>query len=1203
MQSGCLWQDSLRKNSEPRHSSAPKSRKTMSSSRYVLRIGRGYRDDNQQKMTRNETHFCLSCRQSTTEDKSYFARCCCRTLHFLCQDCYITRTTFLDGWPMQCCSTVFYKNCFKVPDAIINQQQPNCDACLLYEPKYALPCEHKICLTCYKKNLYVKLIDTDTGAKQQWWINCDIHDKNHLFTIKRVHTMARENGRYLRRLGCVECRKHIVGNCVRLKCNHFACEQCIKRGLHRCPMCDEDVQGEEVNLTGSEQDFQESLSQVVTFIESENENTQVKDPFFTTCTFHQKKVFAALSCSEFTCVCIECIADMVINKDNYKINGSELVKEYAICTCSKLSAKHLLPVKYLKIVASRKVYVKDLEYGCCSTCLCWKEALLQIDDCGHSYCKGCVRRLLDSNESVTMPVTQIHGDRQFVVCSVYNCQGTIPLDQLNQCYKTNSTEEKLDVKIQENVFERKGVQKGDLSLSGEELPKTPGFRGQGSAVSDGTQSNNSPRTKKNEKAAQGKLSLNREASSRDKETTARSPEDRQTPSMSPSTSVTEEKDFDMLENTLNEKDGTSLTLTPSDITHDTERCKNHSPKNKSETYLKEMPTSSFCSQDKCQKLKEVKQKIHFKTSSTIGCSTMNCSKEAVVTFCDCCHRKCIDCLLEMPEETEKAVCGIGFWNVCKTEIPMQPLKEYIMNIKKKSATYLKEKPRWGKCSQAKCSKTAVVEFRACSHRMCNDCAAAKVSERRRTMICKGLIKYTFHCTHEIPTKIVREYLHNYGEEKMEWSSVENMKDVCDNPDCEAEKSMKGNIRQTLSCNHRLCIICFSAQKQNKGDVIKCKVPTCTSSQGKSKIQTPSDIKPEILGIPNIGLTCYASCVLQVLGQTPGFKDILNKYCFSSGENHMETLLKKLLENVNVGEESNYVLNWRLMEQLMARIFRIDESFRRYQENDCHSFIMSLLNALMKEETEKKKHPENAEKTIGCDTDSDEATVTKKSTAEKIDSCRSKEVVAPQRKKEKSSCPTTLFESRLTSLFTYNDCSHEENVDDQLFYSLLIPVREDVYSLENGLDVFFNREEFSQGALPCRECNVRREKTITTRSLQMSEAPKILMLQLARFEEVSTVVDGYLKELRKTDHPVKFQMTLRVNRDYTIDKKELEYELYGVVLHRGSMLGGHYTSYVRKQHTNRWFYCSDSTVREIKEERIFQEGIARNAYVLFYSRKT
>ena len=57
-----------------------------------------------------------------------------------------------------------------------------------------------------------------------------------------------------------------------------------------------------------------------------------------------------------------------------------------------------------------------------------------------------------------------------------------------------------------------------------------------------------------------------------------------------------------------------------------------------------------------------------------------------------------------------------------------------------------------------------------------------------------------------------------------------------------------------------------------------------------------------------------------------------------------------------------------------------------------------------------------------------------------------------------------------------------------------------------------------------------------------------------------------------------------------------YELYGVVVHFGSGVGGHYISYVRVG--GKWYCCDDSKVT------LSSPGaeIDTNAYLLFYSKK-
>ncbi|KAK6038479.1 hypothetical protein COOONC_24016 [Cooperia oncophora] len=84
------------------------------------------------------------------------------------------------------------------------------------------------------------------------------------------------------------------------------------------------------------------------------------------------------------------------------------------------------------------------------------------------------------------------------------------------------------------------------------------------------------------------------------------------------------------------------------------------------------------------------------------------------------------------------------------------------------------------------------------------------------------------------------------------------------------------------------------------------------------------------------------------------------------------------------------------------------------------------------------------------------------------------------------------------------------------------------------------------------------------------------------------------------------------------EKRLLYSLYGVVVHSGSLSGGHYIAYVKSRHRlkqngtttienlceesdinndGQWYYCSDSQVLAVNENRV----LSAEAYILFYER--
>lgn len=57
-----------------------------------------------------------------------------------------------------------------------------------------------------------------------------------------------------------------------------------------------------------------------------------------------------------------------------------------------------------------------------------------------------------------------------------------------------------------------------------------------------------------------------------------------------------------------------------------------------------------------------------------------------------------------------------------------------------------------------------------------------------------------------------------------------------------------------------------------------------------------------------------------------------------------------------------------------------------------------------------------------------------------------------------------------------------------------------------------------------------------------------------------------------------------------------YDLFGVIVHHGTINAGHYTSFVK--HCGRWYNCDDAWVVAVTEEEVRRA----RAYLLFYARR-
>ena len=118
-------------------------------------------------------------------------------------------------------------------------------------------------------------------------------------------------------------------------------------------------------------------------------------------------------------------------------------------------------------------------------------------------------------------------------------------------------------------------------------------------------------------------------------------------------------------------------------------------------------------------------------------------------------------------------------------------------------------------------------------------------------------------------------------------------------------------------------------------------------------------------------------------------------------------------------------------------------------------------------------------------------------------------------------------------------------------------------------------------------------------LDASALPHVLVLHLKRFSHSKR------GRMTKKSTFVRFQERFSV-QEFTIRREDVEckdddfiYELYGVVVHMGSLNSGHYVAYVRGVEEDQWFYISDARVEAVSKERVLKS----EAYLLFYSRSS
>lgn len=126
---------------------------------------------------------------------------------------------------------------------------------------------------------------------------------------------------------------------------------------------------------------------------------------------------------------------------------------------------------------------------------------------------------------------------------------------------------------------------------------------------------------------------------------------------------------------------------------------------------------------------------------------------------------------------------------------------------------------------------------------------------------------------------------------------------------------------------------------------------------------------------------------------------------------------------------------------------------------------------------------------------------------------------------------------------------------------------------------------------CPKCKEHRQ---ATKQLELWNTPEILLIHLKRFENQRSFSD-------KIDAVVDFPIEGLDMTPYVVDSVVEDgciYDLFAVDNHYGGLGGGHYTSYVKNNIDNRWYYFDDSRVSSTDPKK----SVAGSAYLLFYCKR-
>ncbi|KAG0703689.1 hypothetical protein DFH29DRAFT_1041863 [Suillus ampliporus] len=268
-----------------------------------------------------------------------------------------------------------------------------------------------------------------------------------------------------------------------------------------------------------------------------------------------------------------------------------------------------------------------------------------------------------------------------------------------------------------------------------------------------------------------------------------------------------------------------------------------------------------------------------------------------------------------------------------------------------------------------------------------------------------------------------------------------------------------------------------------------------------------------------------------------------------------------------------------------KLKELNEAFRNTMHQDAHEFLNYLLNKIVEEIEEEKKH-------LQIPIDDSAHSVKSSSTAS--------QPLVMTASTSSAGSPSTgntfihqIFEGILTSETRCLTC---ENVSsrDESFLDLSIDI-------EQNSSVTACLRQFSASEMLCQRnkffCDGCCDLQEAEKRMKIKRLPNVLALHLKRFKYQEDV-QKYIKLAYRVAFPFELRLFNTIDDAENPDRL---YELFAIVVHIGNGPNhGHYVSIIKTMGT--WLVFDDETVDSIKESDIhkyFGESNSGSAYVLYY----
>jgi len=334
----------------------------------------------------------------------------------------------------------------------------------------------------------------------------------------------------------------------------------------------------------------------------------------------------------------------------------------------------------------------------------------------------------------------------------------------------------------------------------------------------------------------------------------------------------------------------------------------------------------------------------------------------------------------------------------------------------------------------------------------------------------------------------------------------------------------------------------------------------------------------LIGLHNLGNTCYINACIQILSNTYELHDVLHSKSF---QKHLKddddgVITKEWNDLQNV----MWSKNGKLSPQRFIHFVRAVAQkkgytlFSGFSQNDSCEFVMFFLEIIHKSASREVSFSINGTPNNDVDKLALQCYKTKKEIYEKEYS-------------EMLDLFYGLSFRKIVSMTT----KKVHSIKPEMFFLLNLPVLDnnsELLTLDQCIKTYLTPEELTGDNAWYNEETKQKEDVYMESGFW--DIPRVFAVNLSRFSPLG----------QKIKHNIEFPIDEFDMSPYVsgYSPQRYLYELYGVINHIGNMNNGHYTSFV-KNSQNEWYHFDDEVIQKVSNHNLLKTP---HAYCLFYRRK-